>query len=84
VVDFKVLVGEQKSAKGGSEKMSVQKKSLGSSSKSAVKGADTKRKAGHKIAVSRGKKMSSMKEQVLNIGSQSSGIGAGKVTFNPF
>jgi hypothetical protein len=30
------------------------------------------------------KKVSSMKEHVLNIGSQSSGLGAGKITFNPF
>jgi len=64
--------------------MSVQKKSLGSSSKNVRKTVDTKGKTNHKIAVSRGKKVSSMKEQVLNIGSQSSGIGAGKITFNPF
>ena len=35
----------------------------------------------------KGKKLSHTKpliEQVLNIGSQSSGAGAGKVTFNPF
>jgi hypothetical protein len=64
--------------------MSVQKKALSGNSKSAHKGTDANGKASGKITVLRGKKMSSMKETALNIGSQSSGSGAGKIPFHPF
>jgi hypothetical protein len=42
------------------------------------------RKKRLKLGAVHGEKAASMKEVAMNIGSQSSGTGAGKVTFNPF
>jgi ribosomal protein L32 len=60
--------------------MAVQKNNT-SKGKKALAGT---RKKALKVSDMRGEKVSSMKEVALNIGSQSSGAGAGKVTFNPF
>jgi hypothetical protein len=65
--------------------MSIQKKSLASGTNSGKKAAGAKRGTSRRIAVRGGTKMSSMKTAATpNIGSQSSGAGAGKITFNPF
>lgn len=57
--------------------MSIEKNAVQGGTK---KSASAKRKM--KISAPRGQKVSSMK--TLNIGSQSTGAGAGKITFNPF
>ncbi len=59
--------------------MAMQKNSASKAKKSA---AVTRKKL--KVGDIHGQKSASMKEVALNIGSQSSGSGAGKVTFNPF
>jgi hypothetical protein len=48
------------------------------------KAAAGTRKKALKVGHIHGEKVASMKEVTANIGSQSSGAGAGKVTFNPF
>jgi hypothetical protein len=69
--------------------MSIEQRTIGS------KGSVGKKIAGKnagkkKLVAPKGERVASMKgspvgaEQTLNIGSQSSGIGAGKITFNPF
>ena len=60
--------------------MAMQKNSPGNAKKSAV---GTRKKA-LKVGDTRGQRATSMKEVAANIGSQSSGTGAGKITFNPF
>lgn len=60
--------------------MAMQKNSASNAKKSA---GGTRKKA-LKVGDIRGQKATSMKEVAANIGSQSSGAGAGKVTFNPF
>jgi hypothetical protein len=62
------------------EKIAMQKNSASKVKKSTV----GSRKKSLKIGVMHGEKAASMKEVAMNIGSQSSGAGAGKVTFNPF
>jgi hypothetical protein len=62
------------------ENIAMHKNSAGKGKKAA---AGT-RKKGLKIGDIHGEKAASMKEVAMNIGSQSSGAGAGKVAFNPF
>jgi hypothetical protein len=62
------------------EKTAMQKNGASKAKKSGV----GTRKKGLKVGDIHGEKAASMKEVAMNIGSQSSGAGAGKVTFNPF
>jgi hypothetical protein len=62
------------------EKTAMQKNSVSKATKLAV----GTRKKKLKVGDIHGEKAASMKEAAMNIGSQSSGSGAGKVTFNPF
>jgi hypothetical protein len=62
------------------EKIAMQKNSVSRAKKSGV----GTRKKSLNVGNIHGEKAASMKEVAMNIGSQSSGAGAGKVTFNPF
>jgi hypothetical protein len=62
----------------------LEEKAMQKNSASRAKKSGGTRQKRLKVGDLHGEKAASMKEVAMNIGSQSSGSGAGKVTFNPF